>query len=508
MSDLRADVEAAIGERHPQPIPGGEQRFLCPAHDDHNPSARWNSEKATWHCDVCGAGGGYVDLAKRLGLSLNGHGAPKAKGKGKITAIYAYVDEAGDLLFQVVRFEPKDFRQRKPDGNGGWVWSLKGTRRVLYNLPEVLKAVKEKRFIFLVEGEKDADNLTQLDFVATTAPQGAGKWLKGYTDTLKGARIALIPDRDEAGEKHRETVISELGGAPEELRVIDLPSGKDVSDWLTAGGTADELKRLVSAAKPVEPDVKTGLEAELERLKEENARLKGRMLVDESATRVQILSALSEQLGVKVTAIIKYASDVSSYEMEVEGQRVQIGGVEKLLEQRPLRLRIADVCGRLMRGFSKEAWWDVVDLMLRAQENRKVDETSGRDTLARWLSAYLSHKPPVAEDDEHTSWESAALSDRAFIKQGTTYINLMGLRSYLKNRHGETVTVQEIAEQLTKHGGESERMTGTVESGGETRGFRKRFWSVPHDLLDELSVKPGKAETAVQDEEEYETVVF
>jgi putative DNA primase/helicase len=206
VSDLRADVEAAIAERHPEPIGGGEQRFLCPAHDDHNPSARYSFEKGVWRCDVCGAGGGYVDLAKRLGLNLNGHGGKPKGGKGKIVDTYAYVDEAGDLLFQVVRFEPKDFRQRKPDGQGGWVWSLKGTRRVLYNLPEVLKAVKEKRFIFLVEGEKDADNLTAHGFVATTAPQGAGKWLKGYSDTLKGARIALIPDRDEAGEKHRETV--------------------------------------------------------------------------------------------------------------------------------------------------------------------------------------------------------------------------------------------------------------------------------------------------------------
>src|SRR5438552_15667941 len=46
----------------------GEFRFCCPAHDDEHPSARWHPEKAVWHCDVCGAGGGYVDLARRLGI--------------------------------------------------------------------------------------------------------------------------------------------------------------------------------------------------------------------------------------------------------------------------------------------------------------------------------------------------------------------------------------------------------------------------------------------------------
>lgn len=511
MSDLRAEVEAAIAERHLQPAAGGEQLFLCPAHDDHHPSARYHPGKGVWHCDVCGEGGGYVDLAKRLGITLNGSegGRPKAKGKGgKLIARYPYVDEAGDLLFEVVRFEPKDFRQRKPDGNGGWLWSLKGTRRVLYNLPEVIQAVKEKRFILLVEGEKDADNLTMLGFVATTAPQGAGKWQKTFTETLEGARIALIPDRDEAGEKHKGTVISELGGAPEELRVVELPTGKDVSDWLDTSGSRDELKRLVKAAKPVEAPQKSDLETEVERLREENKRLKGQMLVDDNASRRQILEALSEQLGLTVTAVIKYGSDESTYEIEVEGSRVQVGGIERFMEQKPLKLRIADVCGKLMRGFSKEAWRGVTDLMLRAIETRTVDESSGRDTVLRWLSSYLSHNPPVTDADKLYNWQSAAVADRPFAKDGDVWLSLTGLRFYLKNRHGEAVAVKEIAELLTKHGGSSERISGSVESNGQTRSFRKRFWTVPDELLSELRPPEENQENTVQNSEEYETVVF
>ena len=39
-----------------------------------------------------------------------------------IEATYDYRDEAGRLTYQVVRYPPKDFRQRRPDGSGGWVW--------------------------------------------------------------------------------------------------------------------------------------------------------------------------------------------------------------------------------------------------------------------------------------------------------------------------------------------------------------------------------------------------
>jgi putative DNA primase/helicase len=38
------------------------------------------------------------------------------QGLGKLVKAYPYVDESGAVLFEVVRFEPKTFRQRRPDG--------------------------------------------------------------------------------------------------------------------------------------------------------------------------------------------------------------------------------------------------------------------------------------------------------------------------------------------------------------------------------------------------------
>src|SRR5215471_5816211 len=75
--------------------------------------------------------------------------------KGNIVATFDYVDDKGALLYQVVKYEPKDFRQRRPDGKGGWVWSVKDCRRAPYRLTELLKY--PDGCVFVCEGEKDAD---------------------------------------------------------------------------------------------------------------------------------------------------------------------------------------------------------------------------------------------------------------------------------------------------------------------------------------------------------------
>lgn len=113
-------------------------------------------------------------------------------------AVYNYQDENGTLLFQVLRYwdqqKGKTFKQRRPGPDGTWVWNLKGVRRVLYRLPEVLTAVREGRPVFIVEGEKDADSLAALGLVATTNPNGAGKWRPEYSEALHGARVVILPD--------------------------------------------------------------------------------------------------------------------------------------------------------------------------------------------------------------------------------------------------------------------------------------------------------------------------
>lgn len=172
----------------------------------------------------------------------------------EIVATYDYTDRNGKLLFQAVRFSPKDFRQRRPDGKDGWIWDLKGIEPVLYRLPAIIRDVARGLPIFIVEGEKDCEALVKCDFSATCNPMGAGKWRDSYSETLRGADVIIIPDRDEPGRKHAEQVADALAGISKRVRTIQLPDlngkkVKDVHDYFSAGGTAEELIAIVDETK-------------------------------------------------------------------------------------------------------------------------------------------------------------------------------------------------------------------------------------------------------------------
>ncbi len=173
-----------------------------------------------------------------------------------ILKTYDYTDETGKLLFQAVRYEDKGFSQRRPNDNGGWIWNLEGVRKVVYRLPELLKASKQD-WIFIVEGEKDCDRLCELGFVATTCPMGAGKWREEYNEHFQTRLVVIIPDNDQAGKKHARQVAESLHGIAAEVRIVELPGlpGKgDLSDWLDSGHQATELLKLIDDSKPYKPD--------------------------------------------------------------------------------------------------------------------------------------------------------------------------------------------------------------------------------------------------------------
>jgi hypothetical protein len=178
-----------------------------------------------------------------------GGATPDANGKPtrrRVAACYDYRDAQGNLLYQTLRYEPKDFRQRRPH-NGGWAWSLGDAPRVLYRLPELLQ--NRERAAFVVEGEKDVDRLRELGLVATTNAMGAGKWRPEYTEALRDRQVVILPDNDDAGRKHAEAVADSLAGVAAAVKVVALPGlppKGDVSDWLDVPGNSKEkLLRLV-----------------------------------------------------------------------------------------------------------------------------------------------------------------------------------------------------------------------------------------------------------------------
>ncbi len=85
--------------------------------------------------------------------TVNNTSRPKTASAaiGKIVAVYDYRDESGEVLYQVVRYDTKGFRQHIPNGSGTWTYSLNGTRRVLYRLPELLSS---DSIVWLVEGRR------------------------------------------------------------------------------------------------------------------------------------------------------------------------------------------------------------------------------------------------------------------------------------------------------------------------------------------------------------------
>jgi len=164
----------------------------------------------------------------------------------RIGARYPYRDERGVLLFEVVRFEGKQFAQRQPDGRGGWVWSLDGIRRVPYRLPELLKTVGA---VYITEGEKDADRLADLGLTTTCNPCGAGNWRPEFDQHFAGRDVVILPDNDGTGLAHADDVARSLHAVAKSVRVVwfsGLPEKGDVSDWLDAGRTVADLDKITS----------------------------------------------------------------------------------------------------------------------------------------------------------------------------------------------------------------------------------------------------------------------
>jgi putative DNA primase/helicase len=136
-----------------------------------------------------------------------------------------------------VRYEPKDFKQRRPDGLGGWTWK-KSDRQVLYRLPEILEAP----IVFVVEGEKDVEALRAHGFVATTNAGGAkAPWLPEYTAAISGHEAVLIPDNDPPGRQRVLTIARALLGHAVRIVVFELEGAKDVTEWFALGHSELEL---------------------------------------------------------------------------------------------------------------------------------------------------------------------------------------------------------------------------------------------------------------------------
>ena len=218
---------------------GSEWIARCPAHEDRNPSLSLRDGYEGRVLVKCHAGceqAAVIAALKTLGLWPDQERRPD-----RIVATYDYCDDAGELLYQVVRREPKRFYQRRPDGCGGWIYK-KSERQVLYRLREILEAP----IVLVVEGERDVETLRSHGFPATTNAGGANApWLPQYTATLRGKEVILIPDRDPPGRQRVVRIARALLRNVARLSVLELEGAKDVGEWFERGHDELELMALV-----------------------------------------------------------------------------------------------------------------------------------------------------------------------------------------------------------------------------------------------------------------------
>jgi hypothetical protein len=189
-------------------------------------------------------------------------GEPQWKPNGggdPVTASYIYETADGKPYLRVQRTAAKRFWQQHFDG-GGWQSGAPKGARIPYRLPDLLAADT----VYFVEGEKDADRLADLGYVATTISGGAkSKWTPDLDSPFAGKSVYIIPDNDDPGEDFAQRVAGNLHRVAAAVAIVRLPGlgprtvdhGKDVSDWLDLGNLPENIHALAAEAEPWSPPI-------------------------------------------------------------------------------------------------------------------------------------------------------------------------------------------------------------------------------------------------------------
>jgi hypothetical protein len=252
---------------------GANWHVVCPAHPDKNPSLHItprDSAPPLFHCfgNECGLedildaiGKKTADLYRRRPSP-----SPRASAEGKVVAVYPYEDDAGELVYEVLRYEPKRFKQRRPDGHGGYAWNLDGVERVVFRHPQVVAAKRSRRLLWC-EGEKDVITAEGLGFLATTTSGGSnglGTYAPGYLRSVAdGRHVAIVRDPDAPGLKYATTLARIIAPVAKRVKIVSLPGNLDLADWkATKNGTKADLIGIVDETPPWVADEETTEEEE------------------------------------------------------------------------------------------------------------------------------------------------------------------------------------------------------------------------------------------------------
>lgn len=238
MNSISSFLELGI---HVDESKGGNQKIACPKcsssrKNSSDPCLSVNTDEGVYHCHHCEWEG-----------SIKNGNENGGKSRSEIASIYDYKDELGKILYQSVRFIPKSFCQRRPNGNGGWIGKLGDVRRVPYRLPELIASTGP---IYIPGGEKDCETLARHGLTATTNAGGEGNWKPEFNEYLQGRDVVILEDNDEKGRKHGRVISESLHGIANRIKIIrfeELPKGGDVTDYLQSKSYDDLVVKVKTA---------------------------------------------------------------------------------------------------------------------------------------------------------------------------------------------------------------------------------------------------------------------
>lgn len=220
---------------------GNKIQAYCPAHEDTNASLSilLSNDKILLFCH---AGCKVDEILNAVKLTYADLFEPKP------IAIYQYRKADGSLSHEKLKYittKGKTFKQRRIDGDD-IVDNLGDTPKIPYNYPEVLDNIKKSGLLVYVEGEKDADTARVLGYTGTTMG-GASDWKPEFANFFRKSNMVIIPDKDDAGLKLAKKMIIDLKPVSKSLKIIVLPNGKDLTEWVQAGN--DNLNELIEQAQ-------------------------------------------------------------------------------------------------------------------------------------------------------------------------------------------------------------------------------------------------------------------
>lgn len=274
--DLKALIEQETGEKFNR-----DGYIKCPFHVEKTPSMSVkffpNANKQRYKCWGCECQGDAIDFIvnyknmnynearKHLDLEVENNPTEDfeeiirqfvrnqvAKGNKqgyKPLGIFTFVDENNKPIYSKVKFLKPDGKKETPYYHieNGQVINNRSHEEVPYNYYNLLQGIANNKIVVIVEGEKDVNTLRHMlpknQYVVTSL-----KDFKAY-DKIKSEfmKVYVIGDTGKAGLKYVDNIKYNFLNTCKSFKIINLKGiqalgdNKDVTDWLEAGYTKEDL---------------------------------------------------------------------------------------------------------------------------------------------------------------------------------------------------------------------------------------------------------------------------